>query len=203
MLHLVGSRLNQSRWSPQSKTWKVLALFIFVHCMMGIVLTPTVAHGSEPLLDVSKRINERRAEVVKARVLAVPAGVYSVAAWSEEDLNRFGCNYFADATEDVAALLDIVADGQIVEVLPRYVPANKYFHPDYRLGVYLTNRDGSTEKILFEGLFPQPSPVYGTYGGTIDVRAMNPEFAKSLRVWAYAHDPVLTPACKFNVFRKP
>jgi hypothetical protein len=193
---LVSSRVTRSRGSSHDVR-QVPAMFSFTLCVMALMLVPALANGSEAPIDISKHISEHSAEVVKAHVVALPVGYYFQFTMPEDLVNKFGCSYPAQTAQDIAELLNILAAGQVVEV-PRF----HQLGPDPRLIVYLTMRDGRTEKMLVESTLDKPMQEYGLFDGT-NVRAMNPEFPKLLRAWAASRQAVVTPTCKKNVLHPP
>ncbi len=172
-------------------------MFSFTLCVMALVLAPALANGNEPPIDVSKHIGEHSADVVKAQVMALPVGYYFLTTMPEDLVNKFGCRYPAQTAQDIDELLNILVAGQVVEV-----PKFYQFGPDPRLIVYLTMRDGRTEKMLIESTLDKPMQEYGVFDGT-NVRAMNPEFPKLLRAWAASRQAVVTPSCKKNLLHTP
>lgn len=193
---VVSGSVKRSRWSFRDIR-QMPAVFSFALGVMALVLIPALAKGSEAPIDVSRYVREHSAEVIKAHVVALPVGFYFIMTMPEDLVNKFGCSYPAQTAKDIDELLSILVAGQIVEV-PKFYE----FGPDPRLIIYLTMRDGRTEKIFIESTLDKPMREYGMFDGT-NVQAMNPEFPRLLRAWAASRQAVVTPTCKERVLHTP
>jgi hypothetical protein len=183
MIFSLRSSFSQAT-SRYSVTFATLVLMLY-----GIVSQAASA-------DVSEHFREKRVSAVAATVVTLPPLYFTATQMTEEQLGKFGCTFKVVSQQDLDSLFDIVIGAQIGEVESPYK-----FGPDPRLAVYLTFADGVTEKMLFEGIAPVPVPVYGSYNGTVSVRAMNPNFATELRAWSYARKPEPGIKCKENLIQ--
>ena len=157
----------------------------------AIAVIPALACAAESPRNISREIQQLSPEITSITVVAIDPYMMFVAKLSEAEFRKWGCSYEIRDPAEIAALVEIVARGEIVETPPFYK-----FGPDPRLGIYMQLKNGKSQKLQFTGVHPMPKAEYGLLDDAISIIPKNVMFAGELRNFIVDREPDNPALCK-------
>lgn len=136
------------------------AMLILNLCIAALLAATTLARAAPR--DISAEIAALRPSIVSAKVYAVENNLTGRINRSEESVAR-GC-YYAATGDDLSALLDVLASGELKEAAPRR------YGVDARTVIYLATRNGTTTALTLSREFSTQA-IRGDYDRTVPVEA--------------------------------
>jgi hypothetical protein len=158
-----------------------------------LFLLPFSTLAGETPMDIRHRLAQVRSSVTSAELILLPFFSTYIDVVKESNLVRWGCAYKIDRPTELAGLSDAIERAQI--------QPNGQFAIDPRFRIVLTHRDGSTTRMLFEGV---PRNKDGRLRGTVEgVAALASaefpaELSKLVAGMTPAHVPPATNCTKKN-----